>query len=96
MIQEARRIDYCRREYFHAIKAGISRNYNNYNKKNIQPASAEISIQKPKTNSRKYLAISYAEAVAKATLKSEHIRNINLMGTPEENSKVSTALRKDD
>lgn len=41
------------------------------------------------------LTLLYAHAVAKATTVPENIRNINIIGTPEETSKISTLLRKE-
>lgn len=55
----------------------------------------EVQRTSVKSAANKHKVMTYAEAIAKSPLAPENIRNINITGTPEEVSRISTILRKD-
>lgn len=53
----------------------------------------EVQRTSVKSAANKHKVMTYAEAIAKSPLAPENIRNINITGTPEEVSRISTILR---
>lgn len=58
--------------------------------KNIQSKAA------PNTFSQKIKSMTFAEALSKATMQPQFIRNVNIMGDKETTNKIYQQLRRDD